>query len=163
MIYYSSVLNYRLSIELVPSTSWFDNVRSAVSKSEWDLIRKQVYKEANNICQICGDVGHKHPVECHEIWEYDDQNYIQKLSGMIALCPKCHMVKHIGLASIKGNLDVAIAHLKKVNKISKKEAEQYIAKCFDLWSKRSLHSWSVDLSYLSKYNINPLNKNAKSK
>lgn len=153
MIYYSSVSYYRLTIELVPSTSWFDNVRSAVTKSDWDIIRKQVYKEANSICQICGGIGSKHPVECHEIWEYNDTTMIQKLNGMIALCPKCHMVKHIGFAQIQGKLNVAISHLSKVNKISKKEAEKYVADSFLLWSKRSLHSWSVDLTYLSKYNI----------
>lgn len=146
--------NYKLTIELVPSTSWFDNVRSAVSASQWDTIRKQVYKEANHVCEICGDVGPKHPVECHEIWDYDDKNFIQKLNGMVALCPSCHMVKHIGLAQLQNKLDKAILHLKKVNKISKKEAEQYIAASFLLWSKRSCNKWYVDLSHLSKYNIN---------
>lgn len=155
--------NYKLTIELVPKTSWFDNVRSAVTKSQWDDVRKQVYQQASHKCEICGDVGAKHPVECHEIWNYDDIKLIQKLDGMIALCPNCHMVKHIGLAEIQGKLNKAILHLKKVNKISKREAEEYVTASFALWAKRSCHQWKVDLSYLSKYNIiiNKLNKHAK--
>lgn len=147
------MINYKLTIQLVPSSSWFDNVRSAVTKSQWDNIRKQVYQQANYKCEICGDVGTKHPVECHEIWNYDDIKLIQKLIGMIALCPNCHMVKHIGFAEIQGKLNKAILHLKKVNKISKKEAEEYVTASFALWAKRSCHQWQVDLSYLSKYNI----------
>ena len=77
----------KLTIELVPSTSWFNNVRSQVSAQEWDIIRHIVYAKANNICEICGGKGNKHAVECHEIWEYDDKEHIQKLIGMIALCP----------------------------------------------------------------------------
>lgn len=30
-------------------------------------------------------------LECHEVWEYDDDAYVQRLS---ALCSRCHLVKH---------------------------------------------------------------------
>ena len=87
-----------LTIELVPSTCWFSNVRDHVSKSIWDKLRKATYRQSNYRCEICGDRGSKHPVECHEIWHYDDDKYIQTLTGLTALCPDCHRVKHIGLA-----------------------------------------------------------------
>jgi len=79
----------KLTVELVPSTSWYSNVRSEVSKKDWNAIRKRVYREANYVCQICAGRGSKWPVECHEIWAYDDENHIQELAGMQALCPKC--------------------------------------------------------------------------
>ena len=67
---------YKLTIELVPQTSWYTNVRSNVSKEQWDVIRKKCYAQANNVCEICGDTGknqgYKHNVECHEIWEYNE-------------------------------------------------------------------------------------------
>lgn len=144
---------YILTIELVPSTSWFDNVRSAVTTSQWDFLRKKVYNEANNICEVCGGKGKKHPVECHEIWDYNDKKLIQKLERMIALCPDCHMVKHIGLAQIQGKFEKAILHLMKVNKINKNEAMLYIKKSFDLWNKRSAKKWQVDISELTRYGI----------
>ena len=81
----------KLIPELIPSNTWYNNVRSIVSKDEWDIIRRKSYKFANYKCQICGDSGinqgYKHPVECHEIWEFDDKNKIQYLIGFISLCP----------------------------------------------------------------------------
>ena len=56
---------------------------------------------------------------CHEIFEFDDQKLIQKLTKLVALCPDCHMVKHIGLAEVNGNLKKATKHFMKVNKTSK--------------------------------------------
>ena len=84
-------MNYKLTIELVPKTSWYSNVRSNVSKNEWDIIRKKSYEHAGHVCEICGDIGTnqgvKHNVECHEIWDYNDETNEQTLGGLISLCP----------------------------------------------------------------------------
>lgn len=143
----------KLTIELVPASSWFNNVRAVLTRSQWDVLRKQVYSQAWDLCQICGGVGPKHPVECHEIWHYDDKKLIQKLVGMIALCPDCHMVKHIGLAQVQNKGDKAIKHLMKVNKLSKKEAEKYVKESFEIWAKRSSKNWKLDISILESYGI----------
>ena len=143
----------RLTIELVPSSSWLNNVRAIVSRKQWDILRTQVYDQAWNLCQICGGVGPKHPVECHEIWHYDDKKLIQKLEGMIALCPDCHMVKHIGLARIQNRGEKAVKHFMKVNKLSKKEAEKIIQSAFITWNARSQKKWKLDISSLSAYGI----------
>ena len=54
----------KLTIELVPSTSFYTNVRSILPKSEWDRLRKDSYKKAKFKCQICKesglDQGYKH-------------------------------------------------------------------------------------------------------
>jgi meiotically up-regulated gene 157 (Mug157) protein len=142
---------YRLTIELVPSTSWYSNVRSNVSRKEWDIIRNKCYKLAFNKCEICEGVGHKHKVECHEIWNYDDDKKIQKLTGLIALCPKCHKVKHIGLSIIKNEYSIAVKQIMKVNKISENDAVKYIDSCFEIWKKRSEHDWKLDITYLDVY------------
>ena len=138
----------KLTIELVPSTAWYSNVRSNVSQAEWDVLRKACYKKAGYKCEICSGKGPKHPVECHEIWEYDDENFKQTLKGLIALCPKCHQVKHIGLAQIQGNYEKAIEHMAKVNGISKEDAEIYVEVCFETWSKRSTKEWELDITIL---------------
>lgn len=143
-------INPRLSIELVPSTSWFDNVRTRVPRKEWDFLRKKTYAAANDHCEICGGQGRTHPVECHERWHYDDEKKIQKLEGLIALCPPCHQVKHIGLAEIKGNYEEALAQLCKVNKWDSIEATEYVQAVFDLWNLRSKHEWTVDISILDE-------------
>ena len=143
----------RLSIELVPSTSWFNNVRAILSKKQWDYIRFQVASKAYNLCEICGGVGPKHPVECHEIWSFDNKKLIQKLDGMIALCPDCHMVKHIGLAEVRGLKIRALHHLMSVNKMTIKKAEAYVEESFKVWAERSKKSWTLDISHLKEYGI----------
>lgn len=147
-------MNLKLTIELIPKTSWFSNVRSAVSKAEWDKIRKQVYEKAYYVCEICGDIGPHHPVEAHEVWEFDDKKLTQTLIGMIALCPNCHLVKHMGFANISGKRNIATNHFIKVNNLKKDEAQILINDAFVLWKKRSQFIYKLDISYLKKYGIN---------
>jgi hypothetical protein len=143
----------RLTIELVPSTCWFNNIRTCVSKADWDKIRKSVYKNSHYFCEICAGQGQKHPVECHEVWHYDDKVHIQKLERMIALCPSCHEVKHIGLAKVKGRLQYAMNHLAKVNDWNLIQVTRYVSQSFKTWERRSQFQWDVNLSQLSLYNV----------
>jgi 5-methylcytosine-specific restriction endonuclease McrA len=144
----------KLEIDLIPASCWFNNVRSFVSKKQWDIIRSQVASQAYNMCEICGGVGPTHPVECHEIFSYDDENLIQKLEKMIALCPDCHSAKHFGLTKIRGREDEILKHLMKINKITKSAANHYIKSVFKQWSERSQKTWKLDLSHLTEYGIN---------
>ena len=147
--------DYKLTIELVPKTAWYTNVRSNVSKSEWDRIRKKSYAIANNLCEVCKDSGknqgYNHNVECHEIWQYDDVNKIQTLTGLVSLCPYCHKCKHPGLAQINGELNIVINQLMKVNNIAKNDAEKLLDEAFNLWRERSKHKWTLDISYIKNY------------
>ena len=105
----------KLTIDLIPSTCFFSNVRSEVSKKDWDKIRKDIYKKAKYLCEICGGKGEKHPVECHEIFSYIDDIRLQKLDGFIAICPNCHASKHFGFSQLKGKEEKVIKHMMKVN------------------------------------------------
>lgn len=146
---------YKLSIELVPQSCWFSNLRDHLTSSQWEKVKKDTFKKAENRCEICLGVGKKWPVECHEIWNYDDKNNIQKLIGTIALCPSCHMVKHIGYASVVGKMDVARKHLIKVNQMTKFQAESYIEQCFNVFDRRSSKTWILDISWINiQYNFN---------
>ena len=138
----------KLTIELVPQSCWYSNVRSNVSKAEWDKLRTASYRKAGFKCEICGGKGPKWPVECHEVWHYDEENKIQKLVRMIALCPSCHEVKHIGLARIKGNFNRAVKHLMKVNNMTEQDAMDYIETAFRVWSERSKYNWELDITFL---------------
>jgi hypothetical protein len=142
-----------LEIELIPASCFFSNVRSEVSKRQWDLIRKKVYSEAYHICQICGGKGPKHPVEAHETWNFDDDSLTQILTGMIALCPMCHATKHYGLARIQGREASILKHFIKINNIDKAAATTYIDSVFNIWQKRSQKKWKLDISVLKNYGI----------
>lgn len=143
-----------LDIELVPATAWYNNVRAIVTKKQWDKIKSSVYAHAYYLCEICGGQGPKHPVECHEVWLYDDKKCIQTLDRMIALCPNCHQVKHFGLAEIQNKRDKALKHFMKINNLTKIVAEKHIKNAFEKWAERSKKPWLTDISKLSDYGIN---------
>lgn len=72
----------KLTIELIPSTTWKINLRSILKPKAWDLLRKECYEKANYHCEICGEQGYfgkgKIKVECHEIWSFNENNHVQK-------------------------------------------------------------------------------------
>jgi 5-methylcytosine-specific restriction endonuclease McrA len=144
----------KLTIELVPQTAWYSNVRSNVTRGEWDKIKKESYQKADHKCEVCGDVGtnqgFRHKIECHEIWDYNDETHKQTLTGMVSLCPRCHSTKHYGLAQIKGKEKEVKKHLMTVNQIDKDEAEKYVEESFMVWEERSKFEWELDISYLNE-------------
>ncbi len=71
-----------------------------MGKEQWDVIRKEVYKRAGNLCEVCGGKGWKHPVEAHELWAFNLEIKEQYLIRFVALCPMCHRLQHMGLAGI---------------------------------------------------------------
>ena len=144
----------KLQLNLIPSSCFYTNVRSILTKQQWDIVKSQVYAKAYYICEICQGVGPKHPVEAHEVFSFDNKTLIQKLEKMIALCPSCHQCAHFGLAELQGKRKQALSHLMKINKISNKQAEKYIKDCFMEWALRSKYSWKLDVSHLSEYGIN---------
>jgi 5-methylcytosine-specific restriction endonuclease McrA len=151
----SAMHTTKLTIELVPKTSWYSNVRSNVSKAEWDSIRKKSYENANHVCEVCGDVGtnqgYRHKLECHEIWQYDDEALTQTLTGLVSLCPYCHLVKHPGLAQMNGKLGIVLKQLQRVNQISVEEAGAMLNEAFEIWRSRSKNNYTLDISFLETY------------
>jgi hypothetical protein len=139
-----------LIVELVPSSCWASNVRDHVTSSQWDIIRQATYLKADYLCEVCGSVGPKHPVECHEIWRYNDKKRVQKLVGLVALCPACHEVKHFGRASLNDRGDAALAHLCEINNWHPEDGNDYLDLVFRLWEKRSEHPWKLDLRFLKR-------------
>ena len=140
----------KLTIEYVPVSTWGVNVRSLVPQETWDILRRACYKKANYVCEICGGKGDTHPVECHEIWEYNSITLTQKLIGLIALCPSCHRVKHLGRTQkVQPDLFVAtLLHLKTVNAWSDEEFLQYLAERAKWYQTNKDKPWKVDISWL---------------
>lgn len=145
----------KLTIELIPKSAWDNNLRSYLTQTGWDKVRRKCYAEANHVCEICGGFdkarkanGHS-PVDCHERWDFVDGEV--KLIGVISLCPTCHMVKHIGKAERDGKFKIALRHFMKVNKISENDAMTYIRGAAALWRERSKYEWSLNIDYLTEY------------
>lgn len=142
----------KLEIELVPSSCWYSNLRNKVSQADWDMLRRRSYKEAGYRCCVCVRVA---KLFCHEVWEYDDIKFVQKLVGFTALCEACHNVKHLGYAGIlagQGKLDMEglIKHFMWVNQCSRAEFDEHERLAWELWEKRSEHEWKIDLGEYGK-------------
>lgn len=137
----------KLRIEVIPQSLWGINLREKIGRSKWDKVRKECAEKANHRCEICGDIGPEHPVECHEIWDYDDQNHIQKLVGLISLCPLCHEVKHYGRSCNIGRANEVQAHFLKINNCTPEEMRTHITQEGILWKQRSKYKWEQDLSW----------------
>jgi hypothetical protein len=141
------VAGYRLTIELVPSTSWYSNLRNMAKPGVWDVIRRKAYADSGYRCSVCGYEG---KLFCHELWLYDDGEHVQKLGGFVALCELCHMVKHIGYAGIFfENYSGLIEHFKRVNNCSYGDFVLARAIAFDVWEERSRFNWVQDLGEYS--------------
>lgn len=121
-----------LEIELVHKS-----LKDILSRSEWDRIRKEIYKKYRYKCRICGSEG---KMICHEIFEYDDVKYIQKLTGFISLCFLCNCVKHLGWSGInlsKEDYEKVIQHFMKVNNCSREMFDKYSDDASKKWAERS--------------------------
>jgi len=142
---------FKLKIELVPSTSWCDNVRRCTSKQGWDEIRRKAYADAGHKCEICGEKGQLH---CHEKWSYVDERLVQKLEGLEAICVNCHMIKHAGFSmhTEQGrrqfDRNKLIAHFCKVNDCERTDFMKHEKEAFRIYRERSEHQWRVDLGEL---------------
>ena len=128
----------KLSIQLVPRTAWYDNLRSRLPN--WSEISKQV--RSIGYCEICGNTTSS--LEAHEVWKYDDIAEIQSLDHIVCVCDKCHKSIHFGHSLIAGCADEAFNHYKKINNLTDKDAEADIAEAQSVWRKRSQHDWTIN-------------------
>ena len=119
---------HRLDFELVPDGCWYSNLRSILSKKQWDFLKADAKQRAGGFCMICGRKTDK--LDAHERWSYDEKNAVQKLEDILAVCKDCHSVIHIGYTQLKGNEERAEKHFmkygKKVLKIEDKLQNIYL-------------------------------------
>lgn len=143
----------KLTIELVPSSSWGDNLRDGlkIKKGDWERLKRACFEKAGGRCEVCGGVGKRHPLECHERWYYDGGKGVQRLEGLVALCPSCHRAKHIGhtLYVLGGGVAMAtLKHIARVNGQSDEQVMEMIVSALVLQQERSRRAWVVDVSAL---------------
>lgn len=140
----------KLDFELVPDGCWYSNLRSILSKAQWDFIRKDAYARADGKCMICGRKATR--LEAHEWWSYNLETCTQKLEDVIAVCHSCHSVIHIGRTQLVGDEDKAIKHFCQVNKCSYADYVKALGIANRLHQTRNqVGEWKLDLTYLKRY------------
>lgn len=147
----------KLAIELVPESCWFSNVRSRVTALEWNRLKRMSFVRAGYTCEICGEVGteqgHEHPVECHEVFSFDEKTLTQRLERFECLCPECHEVKHFGLSEARGRGEEAAKRLGRINGWSAEQVSAYISQMYERWHRHSKLEWKLDISLLDQFNV----------
>jgi hypothetical protein len=138
-------------VELVPKTSWGKKVSNILGEKEWQKIRKRELERVSYKCEVCSYKGEPRELVCHEMWEYDDANFVQKLVGYRIVCRKCNLIYHLGYAATKGLANEAIEHFSKLTGLGIEEARNLLnSKYRDLietHKERSKHDWKIDVSF----------------
>ena len=60
--------------------------------------RQDTFTKGNDAafrCEVSGGVGTEWPVECHELWRFDEGSQTLQLRGFMALHPEIHVAKHL--------------------------------------------------------------------
>lgn len=131
--------------EMLPVTTWQQNVRHELGDEVWDRMRKHAYKAAGFRCEICATRGR---LEAHESWSLSNETAVQKLERILCLCPLCHKAKHLGIARRLGMYEDVLQQLKRVNGWSDRDLIREIANAREAHEQRCEWPWTVDLSWL---------------
>lgn len=143
-------MDLKLDFEMVPDSCWYSNLRSILSPEQWNLVRRDAYARANGKCMICGAPSAK--LEAHERWSYDEENCVQKLETVVAVCRNCHEVIHIGRTSLLGNEKAASEHFMKVNGVSYAEYRKALGEANQAHIRRNkVAEWKLDISWLKRF------------
>ena len=137
-----------LFIDMIPKTSYFKNVRSIFTESDWNLIRHHIYERTGHKCECCGAKRFKY-LEAHERWIFDFETKTQKLIRIIALCRLCHQATHYGHSKVTKEISKINTHLMKVRGINEEELKLHIKEAFEIWEKRNTVKWIIDTSIIS--------------
>jgi hypothetical protein len=146
------VKDYKLSIDLLPKGAWGNDLSKTLPKKDWDILRKKCYERANNRCQICGHITDE--LDAHEVWNFDIETKTQTLVDIVALCSKCHGVKHFRNSERLGFGENAKKHFLSVNKCSELEFASHCAEALLRYNERNeVYRWNIKAN-LSKFGGN---------
>ena len=146
--------NFKLTIEILPKGAWNNDFSKTLPKKQWDILRNICYVRANHKCSICGYETEN--LDAHELWDFNTETKTQTLIDIIALCSKCHGVKHIRNSQRLGYGEEAKQHFMKVNNCSELEFAMHLTKAqMDFEERNKIYRWKI-VADLTKFGlINP--------
>ncbi|MGF6534948.1 hypothetical protein P3T20_005762 [Paraburkholderia sp. GAS206C] len=138
----------------IPETSWGSSLSNLLTWPCWNRLRQSAFVETGHRCLLCGTAG---KLDCHEIWKYYEPTKggkihrgalcgVQRLVKLIPVCADCHETFHLGLAGIRGRLNIAVERVAALYRLSDDEREAYFAMVKEDWYRRNEFSWALDVS-----------------
>ncbi|MBO3732748.1 hypothetical protein [Glycomyces niveus] len=142
--------------DMLPENVWGSNLRGILPKADWDRLRIPVCEAAGNRCEVCGQPGYDPDTDrsrrpdCHELWHFEvsSTSAAQRLARLVALCPDCHRIQHVGRASVHGELSMVVSQLRVVNSWTDHEVSLALDNADERYRWRRRFDWDLDLSLL---------------
>lgn len=150
---------FKLTIELVPSSVWRSSLYQLLPRNVWHSIKREIFAKEGRKCYICGTTEGR--FSAHEFWEYDDEKRFQRLVAVHHLCNLCHKIKHIGFwcytaegkAKLKQeelNREDLVKHFCLMNNCNREEFLKHEEEAFGVWRERSKLQWKQDFGKYSR-------------
>lgn len=134
--------NLKLTINMLPKGAWNNDFSKTLSKKDWDKLREFALKRANGKCEICG--FKTSDLDVHEEWEFNIKKKTQTLKQIIAICSKCHGVKHFKNSVRLGYGEETQKHFIKVNGASEMEFASHLNKSLLEYNERNtIYRWEI--------------------
>jgi hypothetical protein len=154
----------QLCSDLIPDTSWGSSLANLLVASSWNALRTPLIQNNHEACEICGGRGSS--LDVHEIWEYflpqdwqhelsslpDDQMIfgVQKLTALWPVCRECHECFHLGLANVRGRIQIVLRRLAAINLWSADTVNRYVDVIHDRFDFHNKFLWALDLSLVAE-------------
>ena len=133
---------FKLTIDLLPKGAWNNDLSKTLAKKDWDTIRNKCYERANHKCEICGYQTDE--LDAHEIWDFNIKTKTQTLKDIIAICSRCHGVKHFRNSERLGYGENAKKHFIRVNKCNELDFATHLAEMQIRFEERnSVYYWKM--------------------
>ena len=132
----------KLTISLLPKGAWNNDFSKTLSKKDWNKLREFALKRAKDKCEICG--FETNDLDVHEEWEFNINKKTQTLKDIVAICSKCHGVKHFKNSVRLGYGEEAQKHFMKVNNCSEMDFASHLDKALLEYNERnSVYRWKI--------------------
>lgn len=129
---------------LIPRPLWGINAHDLVERDCWEKIRRDTFLRDKKRCVICGKQG---PLECHEVFTFDDANGIATLARLESRCSTCHACNHLGRLYKRNppGFKQALVYLAKINKMQPQEVIDLVKDAFKLHKART-RPWEMKVA-----------------
>ena len=130
-----------LAIEPIPYCSRRASLANLLPRSQWDRIRRYVYRKAGHRCKICGREGRMY---CHEIWQFNEHTGYQYLMGFECLCKDCHKTKHYFFTRALQQQAMLFKHFLTVNRVTRQQGIDHLMNVYRRQRRLNQRQWIVN-------------------
>lgn len=139
----------KLTFNILPKGAWNNDFSKTLSKKHWNNLREFALKRANGRSEICG--YKTDDLDVHEDWEFDVIQKTQTLKKIIAICSRCHGVKHFKNSVRLGFGEEAQRHFMMVNNCSEMQFAKHLNKSLIEYEERNkIFRWKI-IANLEKF------------